>query len=219
MDRVEFDDLVFEVARDPGSFERLSGSGELAAAQKEALAEARELSLALRQAAYGAPPLSEDPTAALLGLVPDAHCKLDGKALHRARMQAELSVSELALRLGAREWQVDKRDVARWESRTADDVSPALVAAVAETIGASVDDLILDPAAAAPDPFVDALRQNPVFAQAVERWAALRNVSKAVAAAMLESKALVTVHRGEAPDVEKAAKSLEALVNAIEDEQ
>lgn len=166
--------------------------------------------------AQGAPALEDDPVAAMLGLVPDDECRLDSAALAHARKRARLNVSELAARLRLRGWEFDKGDVFRWETRTARNVPPAVVQAIADILGTPVDRLILASASPSLPDYLAAVRGNPLFEQLVTRWAEARRVSRAVATAALESRMLATVHRGEHPDTEQLLRSLDALVAAVE---
>lgn len=170
----------------------------------------------LWEAARGAPPLADDPVAAMLGLVVDPQCVLDSKALARARKRAGLTVSQVAEQLGARGWDVRHSDVFRWETRSASDVAPALVQAVADIVGAPVENLVAASKADAGSDRFAAVRRSPVFQQLVHRWARARRVSWAVAAAALETRMVATVHRGDTPDEEQLLRSLDALVSAIE---
>lgn len=65
----------------------------------------------LWEAAHGAPPLEQDPVAAMLGLVPDSAHSLNNTALKQAMQRAGLKTSDLAERLSKRGWDVANRDV------------------------------------------------------------------------------------------------------------
>ncbi|MFI7519555.1 hypothetical protein [Micromonospora globbae] len=177
------------------------------------LAEAADL---LWEAAHGAPPLDRDPVAAMLGLVADPDCALDPTLLARARKRAGLKVSQIAERLRARGWDVHQGDVFRWETRSATDVVPALVQAIADVLETSVESLIATPRPAAGQDVFAAVRRSPLFQQLVQRWARARRVSHAVAAAALETRMVATVHRGDRPDEKQLLRSLDALVSAVE---
>ncbi len=178
-----------------------------------ALAETADL---LWLAARGAPALADDPVAAMLGLVPDRECSLESSALSRVRKRAGLTVSDIAARLQARGWDFQGRDVFRWETRSASDVAPAVVQAIADILNARIEDLITDPSSApGQDQFAE-IRRHQMFVQLADRWARVRHVSRAVAAAALESRMAATVYRGERPDTEQMLRSLEALVSSVE---
>lgn len=162
----------------------------------------------------GAPPLEEDPVAAMLGLVPDRHSALNPKALVRLRKRAGLKVGQLADRLHARGWEVKAPDVFRWETTSAVDVAPALIAAIAEEIGASAAQITIDLAGEVEK--AGELRRNPRFKELAAKWAELQNLPSELAASALYSRALATVHRGQHPDTEQMLASLEALVEALE---
>lgn len=182
-------------------------------AEVESLIEVADL---LWEAGHGAPPLESDPVAALLGLNPDPHCALDPKALVRARKNARLKGSELAERLVARGWEVQGRDVFRWENQSAADVAPALIKAIADEIGVSVEQLTMNLQAAVENDAVAAVTRSSKFEGLVERWARLQGLSHALAASALESRLRATVHRGDRPDAGQLLQALDALVAAVE---
>lgn len=182
--------------------------------ERPEITELLDLADLIREAAHGAPVLENDPAAALLGLVPDAGYRLDGKKLSAARKREGSNVSQLATALAKRGWSVSAGDVFRWENRSAEDVSPALIRAIAESLGQDPDSL-----ASAAEPgstFISSLRGSPAFQALAERWARARNVTAGLAAATLESRTLATVHRGEAPDLDQALTALEQLVSTVE---
>lgn len=170
----------------------------------------------LWESAHGAPPLDSDPVAAMLGLVPDPRRALDPRALARARKTAILKPSQLAERLAARGWEVQTRDVFRWENQSAADVAPALIEAIAEEIGASLDRLTTNRGTTAEQETIAAVTRSPRFAGLVERWARIQGVPSTLAASALESRMLATVHRGDRPDTDQLLQSLDALVTALE---
>lgn len=212
----ERDRLLTELIEQPEERERILRDARLSDRDREDLAGLIDAADVLWLSAQGAPALEDDPVAAMLGLVPDSECRLDSAALSRARKRARLNVSDVAARLRQRGWEIDKSDVFRWETRTAMDVPPAVVQAIADILSTPVDNLI---SSSVPDSLPDhlaAVRRHPRFEQLVSRWAQARRVSTAVAAATLESRMLATVHRGEHPDTEQLLRSLDALVASVE---
>ena len=187
------------------------GADELS--ELRALADTSEL---LWISQHEGPPLDSDPVAAMLGLIPDRQCTLDSKAFARARKRAGLKPSGIASRLRQRGWQTSDADVFRWETRTAHDVSPALIQALAEILGRTVEQLS-SVASAEPEPgLLEELRRSPKFQELVARWARARHVSLPVASATLQGRLVATVHRGNAPDTAQMLESLDALVAALE---
>lgn len=182
-------------------------------AEVESLIEVADL---LWEAGHGAPPLESDPVAAMLGLIPDPRCALDPKALARARKNTRVKPSELVDRLVARGWDVQVRDVFRWENQSTADVAPALIKAIAEETNTSVDRLTKRWEATAEHEAIAAVTRSPRFERLVERWARIQGVSRALAASALESRMLATVHRGDRPDADQLMQSLDALVTAVE---
>ncbi|GEN80216.1 hypothetical protein [Actinotalea fermentans] len=216
MDEDERDRLLSELIERPEERERILRTAELSGPDRDELASLLQTASALWLSAWSAPRLEDDAVAAMLGLVPDRECRLDSPALSRARKRARLSVSDVAARLRERGWDFERSDVFRWETRTAIDVPPAVVQAIAEILVTPVDRLI-SPAISQslPEP-ISVAREHPKFEQLVNRWAEARQVSRAVAAATLESRMLATVHRGERPDSEQLLRSLDALVASVE---
>jgi hypothetical protein len=194
---------------------------ELSEEERDYLDSLMDVANLLWDAGHSAPALESDPVAAMLGLLPDPRCALDPKALVRARKAAGLKPSDLAARLTVRGWDVQARDIFRWETRSAADVAPALIRAIADETGANVDRLTTSNDSAAEHTSVAAVTKTSRFQWLVERWARVQGISPALAASALESRMWATVHRGDHPDAEQLLQSLDALVAAIEagDEQ
>lgn len=212
----ERDRLIAELVAKPHERERILHDAVLNAKVREDLTALVDTADLLWLSAHGAPPLEDDPVAAMLGLIPDRECSLDSKALTKARKRVGLTVSDLAERLRERGWEFKKGDVFRWETRSAADVAPAVVQAIADILGWPVEGLIVGSAStSAPDPLAT-VRQHPLFRQLVDRWARNQHVSRAVAAAALETRMVATVHRGEPPDTEQLLNALAALVSSVE---
>lgn len=216
MNDEERDRLVAELLERPQERALILGDAELSDQERAELAEIVETADALWLAAQGAPALEDDPVAAMLGLLPDSECRLDSAALSRVRKRIRLSVSDVASALRERGWEFEKSDVFRWETRTATDVPPAAIQALADILRTPVDELISTHSAVSLPRHVGEVRAHPLFEQLVDRWAQARRVSRPVAAATLESRMLATVHRGEHPDTEQLLRSLDALVTSVE---
>lgn len=184
-------------------------------AEVQPLLEVAEL---LWEAGHGAPPLEDDPVAAMLGLVPDPRYTLDREAFTRAWRNAKLKPSLLAERLRARGWEVQTGDVFRWQSQSTADVSPALIKAIAEETGTDPDHLTVSRQESGELEVLSALSRLPQFTSLVQRWMRVQGTSSGLAASTLRSRALATVHRGDRPDAEQLLASLEALVAAMEAE-
>lgn len=190
---------------------------ELAEDEIASLAEVAEL---LWDAAHGAPPLESDPVAAMLGLVADPALRLDSRALARARKSAGLTARQLADRLRARGWDVQARDVFRWENQSADDVVPAIVEAIAEETSSPFERLTRATATTrAEQDWLATVTNSRAFQGLAERWVRLRGVPRAFAVSALRSRMTATVHRGERPNAEQLLQSLDALVTALEDRE
>ncbi|WP_139146546.1 hypothetical protein [Arthrobacter sp. SW1] len=215
MDDNERDRLIAELIDSPQDRERLLREPRLSDQDREDFITLLDIADEVWLSAQSAPPLEEDPVAAMLGLVSEPECRLVPGSLARARKRSRVTVSELAERLQRKGWDFDKGDIFRWETRTAADVPPAVIQAISAVLDTPVDQLVSSSASQSlPAQLLAALR-DPLFKQLVSRWAAARNLSDTVAAAMLEGRMLATVHRGD-PDTNQLLRSLEALVASVE---
>lgn len=181
-----------------------------------AVARALEAVDLVWEASHGAPPLADDPVAAMLGLVPDIELVLDPRAVTAARKRAKLSVSDLASRLASRGWKVSAKDVFAWENGKSVDVPPAVVRAIAREVDVNPDLLQRRTSA---DPARERLRSMftlPAFQQLAARWARVQGTTISLAKSALEARVLAAVHRGGAPEPALVLESLEALVSAVE---
>jgi len=170
----------------------------------------------LRALGEAPPPLAQDRTAAMLGLVPDPSVQLDRANLARLRKAASLRVSDVASRLAERGWDVTTADVFRWESSNADQVPPAMIAAIAAIIGVEEGRLTRAAGAHVVPPGFKSASQRPEFQRLVERLAAIRRVNVPIATSMLQSTALATVKRGSEPDADHWLTILTGYVEALE---
>src|SRR6202165_2056948 len=146
MNEDDRDRLLAELIQKPEERRRILQNAELNDREREDMAALVDTDDLLWLSAHGAPPLAEDPVAAMLGLVPDRECSLDSKALTQARKRVALTVADLAERLRERGWEFQKGDVFRWETRSAADVAPAVVQAIADILSRPVESLIAAPA-------------------------------------------------------------------------
>ncbi|QZY27786.1 hypothetical protein [Nocardioides coralli] len=170
----------------------------------------------LWEEAHGAPPLEQDPVAAILGLVPDSAHSLDGAALKQAMKGAGLKTSDLAEKLSNRGWEVANRDVFNWQTRSDAIVPPALIQAIAEITGTAADKLTVDRGDSPTHQAFKSVTASPAFKSLAERWARLRGTTLSLGASALESQLATSVFRGSHPSEEQMLASLEALVEALE---
>lgn len=172
----------------------------------------------LRVVANSAPPLSEDPIAAMLGLIPDDLCRLDSRRLKQMRQKTGRRASQLAQQLRSRGWQYTAADVAEWErnDKVAGQLPPAVVQAIAATLNVEVAALIGTDLTNAAGSRFDMVKQDNRFRDLAARWAKARQISMEAAIAALDSRMVATVHRGDEPDVEQTLASLDALVSSVE---
>jgi transcriptional regulator with XRE-family HTH domain len=89
-----------------------------------------------------APPLADDRTAAMLGLLPDPNLRLDPAALRRTRQRAGLNADDLATQLSDRGWEITAGQVFHWENRDTAEVPPALIEAIAAVFHIEVARLV-----------------------------------------------------------------------------
>lgn len=164
-------------------------------------------------AAFQPPRLQDDPAARILGLVVEPALRFEASAVKRARIRAGLKLPQLVQMLVQRGWAVSNSEALGWETGRSGGIEPALIAAVAEIVGATQSSL--SASAPANDP-VSVIRATELFRQLVARAAEALSVPWEVAAARLESAAAIPVHRGGAPDVGAALQSLEILVEELE---
>ena len=177
-------------------------------------------------AGQAAPPLEEDPVAAMLGLVPDPGYQLNPVAFKRARARANVKPTMLAAALSQRGWSVSAGDVFGWERTGDPSMSPALVRAVAAELHTEPD--TLTSTAGQPGTATESHRhavarkvaadvaKTPAFKNLVARFARLQHVSLGVATSTLQSRMLTTAQRGEHPTPEQMLAAVEGLVNALE---
>lgn len=214
MNEDDYNRLLARLIEDPEHRTGILREADVDEAEEKNLKALVDASDAIWLCAHGAPPLDEDPVAAMLGLLPDPHVALDSKALARQRKRARLTVSDLAERLSERGWNVQASDVFRWESRSAPDVPPALIQAIAAVLHASPD--LISALQPAEDQF-SAVRNTARFQDLVSRWMTALGLSRSMALAALESRMVATVHRGEEPDPEQLLAALDILVSAVEE--
>jgi hypothetical protein len=170
----------------------------------------------LWEAAHGAPPLEQDPVAAMLGLVPDSSRSLSDRALKQAMQTAGLKPSSLAEKLTDRGWEVATRDVFNWQNRGDASVPPALIQAIAEVTGTTADKLTVDRGESPGHRALQSVTSSPAFKALAERWALLRGTTMSLGASALEARLAASVFRGSTPNEEQMLASLEALVEALE---
>ena len=160
------------------------------------------------------PPLEEDPTARLLGLVVDPERELDPAALRRVRQVRKIGPEALASRLQTRGWSVKPLDIITWESRGAPTVVPAIIAALA-------DELKIDPVELTRGSKkmtasrLELLKDRSDVQRLIARLSNIRHTSLADAFALLESSTTSFAYRG-APNDDQYIKTLVSLVDVIE---
>jgi len=204
---------LVEALASPAVSDAVSGKAAVEDSHIEQIVEIAEL---LWEAEHGAPPLEDDPTALMLGLVPDPGVAIDPRALNRLRKNAGLTVSQLAERLVSRGWDVTGPQVFRWQTQGAFDLSPALLRAIAEELGSPTDRILSTPTVDARPKWLTDITNSPAFEQLVQRWAQLKGIPTQLATTALESRMLATVHRGSRPEETQLLQSLDAFISALE---
>lgn len=165
--------------------------------------------LSIRQA----PPLEQDPVAAMLGLIPDPNVVVDGSAIKRLR--GKVSVSQIAARLQASGWDVSAADVRDWQARPGVVLPPALLERLANVMGVTVEGITRRAGSlVAAD-----VATSPRWHSLVARFAALLNVSPGAAQPRLVGALVGARYRNESPEsyLEAAEAYVAALENSRED--
>ena len=200
--------------------ERRAGRGDTGASHIALSPEERaeldallEIADAVWEAGHlGAPPLEDDPTAIMLGLVPDPSISLSSKAITRYRKRGGLKPSRVATRLTERGWKVTTRDVFAWEERDTLGLSPALMRAIATALGVSEKDVCITRPASEPDAVANAMKAD-WFVDLTRRWADKMKVSPDVAKAAMRGRMVAVARRGGDLDEEQWRESLERLLS------
>lgn len=216
MDELERDNLLADLLADYGRREQILQAAVESGVGRQDLSDLVATADQLWFAAHAAPPLEEDPVAAMLGLIPDPSRSLSAKSLTTSRKRAGLSIGDVAKSLLKRGWDVHTRDVFGWENRSSADVPPALIQAIAEIVDAVPDELTTSSDTNSSDSIVAEVRRSAEFQKLVRRWARVRDLSEALAAASLERRLVTTVHRGQVPDAAQLLQSLDELVSSVE---
>lgn len=217
----ETDALLARLLEEPPGPQREQMLARFDADQREEVLKLLDAGDLVWEAAHTAPPLKKDPVAAILGVVPDPSFQLDAKALLRACQISRVKPTTLADRLKARGWKVDASEVFRWQTRSAPDVPPALIKAIAEELRIDPERLVArsqgwrTPLVEVAEDII-ATRQ---FHDLVQRFAKVRRISAEMAESAMKSRMLATVHRGDMPGKEQMLASLESLVHALETDQ
>lgn len=143
----------------------------------------------------GAPPLEEDPTALMLGLVPDPAVSLNGAALKRYRQSAGLKQSELAARLAERGWNVTTKDVFAWETKSAAGLAPALIRAIADELDVDTEQVTRHQEVARKT-VIDQVSRTQWFVDLCQTWANNLEITFGSARSALLTQMSVTANRG-----------------------
>ncbi len=217
----EMDQLLERLLEEPPGPQREEMLARFDAERREEVSALLEAGDLVWEAAHSAPPLDKDPVAALLGVVPDPNFQLDAKALARACRTSHVKPTALAGRLSARGWKVDTSDVFRWQTRSAPDIPPALIKAIAEEMRVDPARLVIraEPQRTTLTQVAEDIVATPRFSEVVQRFARVRGMSVEMAESAIKSRMMATVHRGDTPDKEQMLASLEALIDALETNQ
>lgn len=162
--------------------------------------------------ARGAPPVDQDPVAALVGLVPSREVVLDGPQLKRLR--GATSISELASQLQQYGWDVTSSEVRRWQGNEPVQLPPALVERLAHIVGTTVAQITREM-----DPKVSmAVVRTPRWDAAVTRLARLLGLGHEAAHIRLSAVVMSTAfrHESEGSQVEAAEAYVAQLENSHE---
>lgn len=163
--------------------------------------------------AQQAPPLEQDPVAAMLGLIPDPNLVVDGSAIRRLR--GNVPVSQIADRLQAYGWAVSAADVRDWQVRSGVVLAPALLERLANVLGVTVERITRRSGAlVAPE-----VATSPRWQSLLVRLGALLNVAPGAAQPRLVGALASARYRNESPEsyLEAAEAYVEALEKSRED--
>lgn len=144
------------------------------------------------------PPLSADPVAVALGVVPDI--LLDPVAVRRERQARKARPSEIASLLRERGWLVSTSDVFAWE-RHAEPVAPALLHDIAAILGVGEASLTPDAAVGSwyktedENALLEALCMADLD-EIVQQWAELLSLDLDATRENLGKRLSGAVHRG-----------------------
>jgi hypothetical protein len=110
---------------------------------------------------------------------------------------AGIKPSDLARALTRRGWEVSTGDVFNWQTRGSQEVSPALIQAIAEITGSTTGSLTVDLGASPESSELRAVTETPRFKELVVRWAQLRRTSPDLATSALTARLATSVHGGQ----------------------
>lgn len=158
--------------------------------------------------AQQAPPLEQDPVAAMLGLIPDPSLVVDGSAIRRLR--GKVPVSQIADRLQAYGWDVTAADVRDWQARPGVVLAPALLERLANVLGVTVERITRRAGA----PVAPEVATSPRWHSLLVRFAALLNVAPEAAQPRLIGALAGARYRNQSP--ESYMEAAEAYVTALE---
>lgn len=208
-------DLILARVADPD----VPAPGWVTPGQWNEVGHLADLARHLRHDSAAAPPLDQDPVAAMLGLISDRRIQLDGQALKRARLTSQVSISQLADQLAARAWEVTQQDVFTWENQSSAAVPPALIEAIAAVLGTTPGRMTVDqrtPNDVTSRDAFDAATHTPRYQALVLRLGKVLGLTEDLARSRLRTTGAATVHRGDKPDQQQWLDTLEAYVSAIE---
>jgi hypothetical protein len=126
-------------------------------------------------AAAEVPPLDQDPIAIALGLVPGPADVLSSTRLRAARKRAGLKLTDVVAVMNARGWDLALNSLFDWEQAPVP-AAPALIAALAETVGVAADEL-REPRVTVDDQSVEF--DDPSVVVAIADWASSSGKSTA----------------------------------------
>lgn len=167
-------------------------------------------------AAYIPPPLSEDPLARALGLIPDPKQRLDGRKLAAARKGRGLKASQLADLLASRGWDIPAKNIVRWELAASAEIQPAVLSAISDILRVTPGQLTAATPAGAPEAAeIEAAISTPRFASLAARWAERTGLSAMAARTSLrQTMQVATARRGRQLTADEWLTVLEDFVEA-----
>ena len=188
--------LDAELERRAGGGDHLAPAGPLSPDEQVELNSLLDVADLLWESTdNGAPALEDDPTALMLGLVPDPAITINVAALKRHRQNAGLKTSELAAQLVERGWNVTTQEVFAWETKSATWLSPALIRAITDVLGVDVE-TITQQREVVGKSIVEKVSVTQWFLDLCWTWARRLDIDFSSARSALLGQMAATVNRG-----------------------
>lgn len=209
-------ELLGQLIENPSSRDDILTAADATSDERSELLSLADAADILWVASRVAPPLDEDPIAALLGVAPAAAVTLDPSKFKAARTRANVTVSDLRTRLAARGWKVTGAEIGSWQTDRGSGIVPAMLDDISSILSVAISDITAVRSAGTANLFA-ALRATDWFQELAEQWQEATGVVRSVAESQLLTRATATVHRGDQPDLDQIRDLLQDLVATRQD--